>query len=284
MILSGDPTLKFKFLMIIFSILIVFVIVVVVLLPMMLAGSGSALEVNFRLITLPLLAFMVILLIGMGIFFFFNYRLLSLLEREDWPALAYYLEQKVFVKGKYSNRNVRLLASSYLVISDYNSVLKLENKVMLAKSAIIDKNLLLFGSARVLSGKHAEAAAFFSSHLEKDKFNSKDEHWVRWYYGFSLLLSGAFKLAQPEFAFLAVSSNDAVLAGLSAYFLSNSIKKHSENPDDCLAASESGRIRVINAVKNRAGWKKEAAKMGSDIHVAIIKKYIEETNQWLFSK
>jgi len=273
--------LKFKYLIIVFSVLIVFIIIAVTLLPVMLAGPEST--VNLRLLTLPLLIFMVLLLVGMGIFFFYNYRLLSLLEREDWPALAYYLEQKVFVKGSYSNRNVRLLASSYLVISDYNSVLKLESKAMLTKPAVVGKNLLIFGSARVLSGKHAEAAAFFSSHLENEKFSVKEKNWTRWYYGFSLLLSGAFKLAQPEFSSLAVSSNDAVLTGLSSYFLSNSIAKHSQNPEECLAAADSGRARVIKAVKNKEGWKKETAKMGSEIHVAIIKKYIEETTQWLFN-
>ena len=274
--------MKFKYLIIVFSVLIALVIIITVLLPMTLAGPEFA--VDFRLMTLPLLIFMVLLLVGMGIFFFFNYRLLSLLEREDWPALAYYLEQKIFVKGKYSNRNVRLLASSYLVISDHVSVLKLENKAMIAKPAVVGRNLLIFGTARILSGNHAEAAAFFHSHLENEKFYKKDENWARWYYGFSLLLSGAFKLAQPEFASLAVSSDNAVITGLSAYFLNNSITKHSENPADCLAAAESGRIRVINAVKNRAGWKKEADKMRSDIHVAIIKKYIDEAAQWLFSK
>jgi len=226
---------------------------------------------------------MVVLLIGMGIFFFFNYRLLSLLEREDWPALVYYLEQKCFTKGNYSNKNVRLLASSYLVLTDYVSVLKLENKTMLENPPVVGKNLLLFGTARILSGNYTEAAAFYKLYLDKGKLNRKDKPWTRFFYGFSLLLSGAFKLTQPEFASLTASSNDGIITGLTAYFLNKTIAKHSDNPVECLAASENGRNRVLNVIKKSASWKKEVAKLGSDIHIAVIRRYIDETGVWLYA-
>ena len=296
--------MKFKYLIIAFSIIIVIIVLVTAVLMAMtllpasetlgLSGTephnanGSFLEyaVNFRFLTFPLLMFMIILLGCMGTFFFFNYRLLSLLEREDWPALAYYLEQKIYVKGKYTNRNVRLLASSYLVITDYLSVLKLESKAMLTKPSVVDKNILLFGSARVLNGNPNEAVAFFKMLLEKGKssqIKKKDEQWARWYYGFSHLLAGAFKLAQPEYIGLAISSDDALITGLSAYFLNNSISKYSDNPVDCLAAAEKGRARILKAIRNIEGWKREVEKMNTDIHIAIIRKYVDETGQWLFS-
>jgi hypothetical protein len=285
MIPSGVITLKIKYLIIAFSIIFVIIILVTALAPLMITSQAEPeFAVNFQYITLPLIIFMVLLLGGLGIFFFFNYRLLSLLEREDWPALAYYLEQKIYTKGRFSQRYVRLLASSYLVITDYQSVLKLENKTMLAKPSIVSKNVLLFGTARVLSGNHKEAAVFFKSSMEKDKgkHNARDEQWIRWFYGFSHLLSGAFNQAEPDFTVLAISSPDALITGLSSYFLSNSITKHSQNPEECRAAAESGRIRVVNVMKNKVGWKKEVDKMSSDIHIAIIRKYIDEAGNWLF--
>ena len=272
--------MKFKFLIIAFSVLIVVIILFMTLIPMVLSSVGAVL--NFRHIILPLIFFMVFLLAGMGAFFFYNYRLLFLLEREDWPALAYYLEQKIYTKGNYSNRNVRLLASSYLVISDYSSVLKLESKTMLVKPVLVDRNLLLFGSARVLNGNYAEAAAFFKLHIDSGKLNINNDNWARLFFGFSLLLSGAFKLAQPEFESLAVSSKNTLIIGLASYFLVNSVSRHSDNSAECLAAAESGRIRVTNKVIKHSGWKREVDKAGSDIHIAIIKKYVNETGQWLF--
>ena len=273
--------MKFKFLIIAFSCTIVLVIAVIVMLPAMLAGTDVV--STFRFLTLPMLILMVVLLVCMGIFFFFNYRLLSLLEREDWPALVYYLEQKCLVKGKFSNRNVRLLASSYLVLTDYASVLKLESKTMLTNPSVVGKNLLLFGTARILSSNYAEAAAFYKLYLDKGKLSRKDKPWTHFYYGFSLLLSGAFKPAQPEFASLAVSSNDGVITGLSAYFLYKTIYKYSDNPTECLSVSQNGRKRVLHAVKTGAKWKKEIDKLGSDIHIAIIRKYIDETGEWLYA-
>jgi hypothetical protein len=240
-------------------------------------SSALAFTANIWYIFLPVLFLMVLL---PSIYFFLNYRLFLLLEREDWPALAYYLEQKIFIKGRYTVGKVRLLASSYLVISDYQSVLKLESKALLAKPSVVSKNVLIFGAARILSGNQPEAAAFFRMHMQKCK--AKDKQWVRWFYGFSLLLSGSFSEAEPEFSSLAISSNDALIAGLSAYFLFSSLKKKSQNPDKCLNVSENGKGRVIKALKNLNGWKKETDKMGADIHVAIIKKYISEAGDWLF--
>ncbi|MCL2213896.1 MAG: hypothetical protein FWC06_01680 [Treponema sp.] len=270
--------MKFKYLIIAFSVIIVIIICITVLVPIFIAGPEYA--VNFRYITFPLLIFMVLILVGMSIFFFLNYRLLSLLEREDWPALAYYLEHKVYGNGRYSSRNVRILASSYLVISDYQSVLKLEGKTHIAKPSAVYDNVLIFGAAMILSGKYGEAATFYK--INMDKCRKKDKQWVRWFFGFSQLLTGAFSAAEPEFSSLAVSSNEPLITGISAYFLHNSLGKKSSNPEKCRQIAENGKKRIISLVKNPGGWKKEAEKMGTDVHVAIIRKYVDETGKWLF--
>ena len=272
--------MKFKYLIIAFTIIISIVILVTALLPLIF--NRVEYVANFRYITLPLLMFMALLLTCMSVYFFINYRLFSLLEREDWPALAYYLEHKIYVKNGYSERNVRLLASSYLVISDFQSVLKLESKVILAKPSVVYKNVLIFGAARILSGNHADAAAFFNSHM--DKCEKKDKQWLNWFYGFSLLLSGDFNQAEPDFSSLAVSSDNVLITGLSAYFLHSSLEKRSLNPDKCHEIAENGRQRVINTVKIAGKWGKEADKVGAEIHIAIIRKYIDEAGKWLFSK
>jgi len=272
--------LKIKKLIIIFNIIIFIIILITALLPIILVGPEFS--ANFLYITLPLQGFMVILLVCMNLYFFLNYRLFSLLEREDWPALSYYLEQKIYTNGDYSSRMVRLLAGSYLVITDYASVLKLENKIRLVKPSVIRKNVLIFGVSRILSGEHKEALAFFEAYL--DKVKGKDRQWVRWFYGFSLLLNGSFYLAEPEFISLALSSDDALITGLSAYFLSGVIANHSVEAEKCTVAAENGRKRVIKAMKNAENWNKDAVRMGSEIHAAIIRKYINEAGKWLFTE
>ena len=281
--------MKSKYLIIALGLIIIITMLVIIFMPVLTAGltaglttgSASVFSGDFRFITMPLLIFLGLFLVCICVFFCLNYRLLSLLEREDWPALAYYLEHKIYVKGRFYNRYIRILTSSYFVISDYQSVLKLESKVQLAKPSLISGNVLIFGTARIFSGKYAESAAFFK--MQFDKCKPKDKQWVRWFYGFSQLLAGNFNMAESEFASLAVSSSDALITGLSAYFLCSSLEKKSLNPDKCLHTSDNGRNRVIKSLKTSDGWMKETQKMGTDIHIAIIKKYLDEAGRWLFS-
>jgi len=273
--------LKFKYLIIAFSIIAVIIILFTVFLPRLLERTEFTI-MNIWGFVIPFLSFVVLILVFICTFFFLNYRLLSLLEREDWPALAYYLEQKIYVKKQYKPRFIRLLASSYLVISDFQSVIKLESKAILTKPSVVNKYALVFGSARILSGNYGQAAAFFKTQMEKSK--GKDQQWLRWFYGFSHLLAGAFNTAEPEFSSLAVSSNNAMITGLSAYFLNRSIEKYSLKPAECRGAAESGRQRILDTLKNIENWKKETGKYGTDIHIAIIRKYVDETGKWLFNK
>ena len=270
--------MKFKYLIIAFCAVVIIILLVAVFLPLLINRGINI--IDLRHIILPLFIVIVLLLFCLSIFFFLNYRLLSLLEREDWPALTCYLEQKIYTKKRYKSNYVRLLASSYLVMSDFMSVIKLEGKTMLTKPSVINKNILIFGAARVLSGNYAEAASFFKSHIGKCREKEKD--WVRWFHGFSYLLSGAFASAEPEFISLSVASKDAIITGLSAYFLFQSVEKYSSRPAECRSSSESGRDRVMKSLKNISGWNSEVSKMGTNIHAAIIKKYIDAAGVWLF--
>ena len=266
--------MKYKYIIVISNIIIIFFLLMIVLLPLFSAEPGVG--VYIRHITLFFTILLIIILICLNAFFFYNYRLLSLLEREDWPALAYYLEQKIIVKGQYSVQKVRILASSYIVISDYASVFKLENKAMHIKPVVVKKNALIFGSARVLSGNYADAAAFLRPYRGNDE-------WTRWFCGFSALLSGSFDQVEPDFLFLAASSRDMLITGLSAYFLFKNLSKHSARQKECLSAAENGCSRVKKTIKDAECWKKEAEKMADQIHITIIRKYIDEAGDWIFS-
>nr|AXS01235.1 hypothetical protein [uncultured bacterium] len=177
---------------------------------------------------------------------------------------------------------MRLLASAYLVISDYPSVLKLESKAAIYKPSVVNDNILIFGCARILSGDYPQAASFLKTQLVKGKIKERDIDWINWFYGFSHILNGSFLLAEPEFISLSVYSNDALIIGLSAYFLSAYLAKYSQKPENCLTASESGKNRVKNAITSIEKWKIEAEKRSSDVHIAIIRKYIDEAGFWLF--
>jgi hypothetical protein len=270
--------LKFKSIFIIFNISIVFFLLASGLLPLLILGSGFS--GGFFAAAWPLFLILISALAGLNVFYFSRRRLYYLLEREDWPALQEYLEQRVLSRGHYSSRLVQILANTYLVMSDSAAVTALENKTAIAKPALVEANALVFGAARILGGDPAGAAGFFSLRLIRGK--AKDLQWIRWYYGFSLLLDRQFGKAEAEFRVLAFESGDAVITGLSAYFLADTLLKYTENRGECQAKADAGRERVLGSLKTIDDWNREAAKIETEVHAAILKKYIGQAGTWLF--
>jgi hypothetical protein len=270
--------LKFKSIFIIFNILLIFFLLAVCLVPLFILGP--ALVSHFWVSGWPLILVLAAAVIVLNVFYFTKRRLYYLLEREDWPALQDYLEQQVISRGHYTPQMVRLLANTCLVMSDSAGVMTLENKTAIAKPALIEANALVFGAARILGGDTAGAVNFFSLRLEKGKI--KDTQWLRWYYGFSLLLDRQFEKAAAEFKTLAAESSDALITGLSSYFLWDTLRKYTENGKECRAKAQEGRDRVLQFVKTAAGWNREAVKIETEVHAAIIKQYIGKAGTWLF--
>ena len=243
---------------------------------------GHDLAANLWRSTWPIVLLLVLVLVGLNIYFLANYQLFRLLEREDWPALAYYLEQKMYGKNKFSSKKVRLLANSYLILCDFPSIFQLESKIAVTNPAIIAKNPLIFGTARLLSGDYNGAAAFYKNILTRGTVQK--EQWVLWFLRTSQMLSGDLHQAEAGFSTLASSSNDVVVTGLSAYFLAQSLENYSLKPEECRSAYKKGRERVREALKDITSWKKETEKIGTEVHTAIIKKYINEAGKWLFEQ
>ena len=272
--------MKFKSIVIIFNISIVFFLLVIGFLPFFILGAGFA--GDFWASGWPVFLILACALAALNAYYFSKRRLYYLLEREDWPALQEYLEQRVISRGKYSPPLVQLLANTYLVMSDSAAVTALENKTAIAKPALVEANALVFGAARILGGDPAGAAGFFSLRLAGGK--AKDLQWVRWYYGFSLLLNRQFGKAETEFRALAAESTDAVITGLSAFFLADTLQKHTENRDAVQAGVREGRERVQRSLKTIEAWNREAAKIETEVHAAVIKQYISQAGTWLFEE
>jgi hypothetical protein len=243
---------------------------------------GSDIAMTFLKSGWPLLGILAIVLISLNIFYFLNRKLFYLLEREDWPALVYYLESQVIQKSKYSPRLVTLLANTYLVLSDSVSVTALEKKLTAAKPALLNSNCLTFGVARILSKDYEGAAQFFQKRLNSSKIESHE--WVRWYYGFSKLLNEDYTLAADDFIVLVKESRDPLIIGLSAYFLDKTLAKAlPARKDELKHYAEDGKKRVKNYFPTQAAWKKDAGKMQTEIYASVIIKYINHAEVWIYS-
>ena len=243
---------------------------------------GISLSLSFWRMNWPLFLVWSILFLAFIIFYFINRTLFLLLEKEDWPALVRYLEGRVIQKGRYSSRLVRLLANSYLVLSDTEAVFKLENKVGIVKPALLDGSALVFGPARILGRDISGAVRFFEQH--KDTVKSGLKEWVGWYYGFALLLDRQIEKAVLEFSLLARFSGDVVITAISSYFLSENLSfALPEKEEELREISQEGRETVLKILPKIETWKREVLRLSTDIHIAIISNYMEETSNWLYS-
>jgi hypothetical protein len=236
---------------------------------------------DFWNITWPAAVFLLLILIGFDVFYCFNRRLFHLLEKEDWPARVRYLEERIFKKEQYLPRLVQLFANTYLILSDAASVKHLENKIAIAKPALVDANALIFGTARILGGDIDGAVAFFSDRLDRVKNKSAD--WVRWYYGFSLLLNRQFSACGDQFKILAAASQDGVITALSAFFLAENLSKTVPRRNlEFTAAALEGRDRLKKTFPTAASWNREVDKIMDEVYVVAVSRYIEQTTAWLF--
>ncbi|MDR1949060.1 MAG: hypothetical protein LBQ38_06695 [Spirochaetaceae bacterium] len=244
---------------------------------------GSDFAVTFWSAGWPLVLLLALLLIALNIFYFDNRRLFLLLEREDWPALVRYLEYKVIKRGRYSSRLVRLLANTYLVLSDSAAVISLENKVAIAKPALVEENALIFGAARVLGKDYGGAADFFALRSRGEKGSDRD--WRRWYQGFALLLDQRFPPAADLYSALVRESSDAVVTGLAAFFLEDTLSKALPDRGFALAeAAGDGRKRVLAVLRTPAAWAREVSKIQGEVYAAIVSKYIGKAGAWLYEE
>lgn len=271
--------MKFKSIFILFSILLLLFFVILVFLPQFMLGSSVS--APFWRSNWPLILVWLLLFGAINAFYIINRKLFLLLEKEDWPALSRYLEEKVIQNGRYSPRLVRLLANTYLVLSDSASVMSLENKIAIVRPSLVDANALVFGTARILGKDISGAIRFFETRKASAKGKTKD--WICWYHGFALLLDRKFEEAGGEFSLLARMSTDGVVTGLSSYFLSAHIAGFlaGKGPEFREIAS-SGRERVKNSMSSLKDWKREVTRLSTEIHAAAISKYLEETGRWLY--
>jgi hypothetical protein len=273
--------LKFKSIFILFNIVILIALLFVCAMPFLVLGADFALP--FWRTNWPLALILVLILAGIDGFFIINQRLFTLLEREDWPALATYLENRIIQKKRYSPRLVRLLANTYLVLSDSAAVLALEKKVSQVKPPLLDKNALVFGLARVLSKDHGGAVSFFSDRLKNPKVESPE--WVRWYYGFSLLLVRDFPGAANALVPLALTAQDPLVTVLAQDFLAQTvISAIPERSEEIEASVAQARTRILKTLPTKTAWNREIEKSRTEIHVVILSKSLEEAGQRLYSE
>jgi hypothetical protein len=272
--------MKFRTIFILFNVVVISSFLFIFFLPLALLGPESSLSFwkgNWYLALLFLA-----LIAGLNSFFLLNRKTFLLVEREDWGALSAHLVGIMFPKGRFRSGRVRLLVNAYLLQSDIGGIERLEAELAAKRPDLLRKNALLFGVTRLLRSKTAEAEEFFAPYLGAKDVESRD--WLRFDYGFSLVLQKKFAQALPYLEEGCVS-RDAVLCLLSAYLLGSvgAASLPDESGRAAAAAKAEGTRCRLRKRYSDAKWSKEVDRAKSEVHIVILSKLVDEAGRWLFA-
>jgi len=277
---------KFKTIFVLFNVLLIFSFAFIFFMPLYLLGSdflGTFWTTNW-----PLFLFFALVLVSFNAFFVANWRLFSLLEAEDWDGLGTLLSGRVFEKGRYDRRTVRLFINTALLRSDLPAIERLESTLRERRPKALRRDALLFAAARLLKND-AEASVAF---LEEFARGGGRPDWLDFYYAFSLVLARRTGDAAPRLEPL-LSAKDPVLALLAAYTLgvlcapSASPEERSrraslaEGRRDALAR-RFGAATGGPASRGAERGSREIERAKGEVHIVILSKIVDEAGAWLF--
>jgi hypothetical protein len=273
--------MKFRTIFILFNVVILTSFLFVFLLPLFLLGPESSLSFwqgNWYLALLFLL-----LIAALNSFFIYNRKTFTLVEREDWGELSAHLVGLMFPRSRFTTTRVRLLVNAYLLQSNIAGIQSLEAQLEAKRPDILRKNALLFGVTRLLQNRSEEAEAFFAKYLDAKGAESSD--WLRFDYGFSLILQKKTAKAMP-FLEEGAHSRDPVLCLLASYLLSTvgavSVSDGVEK-EAVLNKADAAREKLRKRYSS-AKWSKEVERAKSEVHIVILSKLIDDAGRWLYAE
>jgi hypothetical protein len=264
---------RFKTIFIIFNAVIILSFLTIFFMPLFLLGSDHFavfLSRNWFIGGLFLIA------IGaFNIYFLSNWTMFGLLEKEDWHTLISYLEKRVFDRGIIRRAYVRLLINSYLITSNTDAILRLQNLLVQKKSRHLRRFAVPLGVPYILQNKPEESEKYFGMLLSDRKTTGNS--WIRWNYAFSLMQLKEFEGAKKEFLVLLDEVKEPVLLLLCLYLL------HSfPQLDISVRARIEEKIDKLKRTNSPEELEKRIDKEKGRLQVIILSKIIQEAKDWLY--
>jgi len=222
-----------------------------------------------------------VILAAVNFIFITHWKMVSFLEKEDWPGLAQYLEGAVFERKNYGKRNVGLLCDALLLLGDFAGLAKLETVLRTERPRLFASMGVKFAAAGLLSGDY-EALHRLASSLCEAK--GADRDWLAFYAAFALHLSKKFEGAGDGFSGLAVHAKDPLVTALAGYLAG---LLASRDPGaakaDLLTASEGAKRRILSDY-SRKKWDAAVEDAKAEMQVVVLGKLLGETAAWLYGE
>lgn len=270
--------MKLKVLIIIFNAILLTIFFTVLSFSFFTAGTefiGSFFK-NYWIFVL----FFTILFLGMNMFFINNWKLITTLEAEDWPALSLYLETEIFEKHHLTAKKVQLLCEISILLGDFEILRRLERVLEDYKPEYIRTFAPHFAAAKLLSNDYQELAEFMT-HIVGSPH--KTSPWISFYDAFSAQMLKRYHEAAEKFARMLETEQEPFVRLLGVYFMAcglyHYIDVHKDEADKRIEEEK-------RKLKKRSlqQWKKYAQKEKQNIHILVLTKAIDDALIWLFKE
>lgn len=219
----------------------------------------------------------VAILAGLNGYFISNWKLFTFLEREDWNALATYLEERVFEKKLFRGQEIRLLIHSYIALNRPSEVKKIEATLREEKPPLLDRFALAFGVPHLLSNNGEEMVSYFGE--MKDRAPQSKRPWARWGYGFGLMLSGRTEEAKPVLQEVVEDAGDPLLELVGLYLL-DAFREHDEE----IRALINERREAMRKRQEREKVERLLERNRGELHILVVSKLIQSALDWCYGE
>ena len=270
--------MKLKVLVIIFNAVLLTIFFTVLSFSFFTAGTefiGSFFK-NYWIFIL----FFTFLFIGMNIFFISNWKLITTLESDDWPALSLYLETEIFEKHHITAKKARLLCEISILLGDFEILKRLERVLEEHKPEYIRTFASRFAAAKLLSNDYQGLAEFMARTVVQPHETSP---WIPFYDAFSAQMLRCYREAAEKFSRMLETEQDPLVRLLGVYFMDYGLYHY-------LGIDKDDADKRIEAEKRKLKkhslqyWKKYVQKEKQNIHVLVLTKAIDDALTWLFKE
>ncbi len=281
--------MKFRILFALFNIVLFFAFLSIIFLPFFAVSPSFMAQFWKDHAAVPV--FFVLCLVALNVLFAVNWPVLSLLEREDWPALATYLEATVLGKNRFSRRLIRLFLESHVLLGDFPPIETLSDRLERAKPALWREFSPRIAAACILSGAYSRAAETASAALES-RVSRQTREWCAFYVGLARYMQKDYSKAVAAFIPLARDGADPLVVALSGYLctvgadrlagVSGKADADVPFPVEAPLASREARDRIASRFGKDA-WRKYLERERADIRIVLLGSLADQASSWLFT-
>lgn len=266
--------MKFKIIFLVFNAIIIISFLFIFLVPFYLLGWDFTR--SFWAQNWAVGAIFVTVMAALNGYFVWNWRLFTLLEREDWYALIDYIEDRVYTRRRLGKQHLRVLVNTYVITSQPEKITRLEQFLRENRPALVPRFALHLGIPHLLRNEPEDMKAYYGEMRSHPK--CADREWIDWAYAFALMLNEEQEDAKDVLLRLLNATRNDVLAIITLYLLDAFTV--GDNQVNSIVVERKKSFQSKYTVDQ---WSKEVERNRGNLQVVVLSRLVRDASAWVFS-